>query len=84
LELNGFKVSDTGYFVYCNGKTDREAFDAKLDFDIDIIPYTGNTDWVIKSLNDIKKCLLNDKIPKPSPECDYCKYRKAARDVQVK
>ena len=27
---NGFKVSDTGYFVYCNGNTDKEAFDAKL------------------------------------------------------
>lgn len=80
---NGFKVSSTGYFVYCNGKTDREAFDAKLDFDIDIIPYTGDTEWVEKALSDIKKCLLNEKIPKPGPDCDYCKYRKAARDVQT-
>jgi len=80
---NGFKVSNTGYFVYCNGKTDREAFDAKLEFDIDIIPYTGNTEWVEKALKDIKKCLVSDKIPKPSPECDYCKYRKSTRDVQL-
>lgn len=27
LRKNGYKVSDTGYFVYCNGKTDKEAFD---------------------------------------------------------
>jgi len=29
----GFKVSDTGYFVYVNGRKDKEAFDAKLEFD---------------------------------------------------
>jgi len=38
---NGFKVSDVGYFVYCNGKRDKEAFDGKLEFDIDVIPYKG-------------------------------------------
>jgi RecB family exonuclease len=31
---NGFTVSPTGYFVYCNGKRDRQAFDAKIEFDI--------------------------------------------------
>lgn len=57
LRQTGLKVSNTGYFVYCNGKTDREAFDAKIDFDIDILPYTGDSSWVEKSLFDIKKCL---------------------------
>ena len=79
---NGFKVSPTGYFVYCNGKTDRKAFDAKLEFDIDLIPYKGDDSWIEKALADIKKCLLLDKPPKPAPVCDYCNYRKAARDVQ--
>lgn len=41
LRQNGFKVSDTGYFVYCNGHRDREAFDGKLEFDIKLIPYLG-------------------------------------------
>lgn len=79
---NGFKVSPTGYFVYCNGKTDREAFDAKLEFDIDLIPYTGDDSWIEGALADIKSCLLQDKPPKPAAACDYCNYRKAARDVQ--
>ena len=81
---NGFKVSSTGYFVYCNGKTDRQAFDAKLEFDIDLIPYTGDDSWVEKALSDIKTCLVGAKLPAPAPECDYCSYRKAARDVQIK
>ncbi len=79
---NGFKVSRTGFFVYCNGKTDRAAFDAKLEFDIDLIPYTGDDSWIPGALKDMKACLMNEKIPEPAKACDYCSYRKAARDVQ--
>ena len=80
---NGFKVSSTGYFVYCNGKTDRAAFDAKLEFDIDLIPYTGDDSWIPKTLENLKQCLMNENLPAPAPTCDYCSYRKAARDVQL-
>ena len=76
----GFKVSNTGYFVYCNGKTDREAFDAKLDFDINLLVYTGNSSWVEDTLLEIKKC-LDGKMPKSNEECDYCNYRKSANAV---
>ncbi|MEI6396602.1 MAG: PD-(D/E)XK nuclease family protein [Candidatus Taylorbacteria bacterium] len=79
---NGFNVSKTGYFVYCNGKTDRAAFDAKLEFDIDLIPYTGDDSWVEKALVNMKECLMSNTTPKPAKACDYCAYRKAARDVQ--
>lgn len=79
---NDFDVSSTGYFVYCNGKTDREAFDGKLEFDIDIIPYKGDDSWIPETLVEIKKCLSLSKPPKPDAKCDYCAYRKASRDVQ--
>ena len=69
LRKNGLKVSDTGYFVYCNGKRDRKAFDAKLEFDIDLLPYTGDASWIEKTLKDIKKC-LNGKMPKSDDDCD--------------
>ena len=73
----GFNVSNTGYFVYCNGKTDREAFDGKLDFDIDLIPYTGDSSWVEGILVEIKKC-LDGSLPLSSKDCDYCSYRASA------
>jgi len=78
---NGFKVSNTGYFVYCNGDTDKEAFDAKLEFDIKVIPYEGDDSWVEKVLVDAKKC-LDGKMPDPDPGCDFCNYRKAVREVE--
>ena len=74
---NGFKVSGTGYFVYVNGKTDREAFDGKLEFDVSIIPYAGKDDWIEPTLADIKKCLVSDQLPDASGSCDYCSYRSA-------
>ncbi|PIR40066.1 MAG: hypothetical protein COV33_01845 [Candidatus Zambryskibacteria bacterium CG10_big_fil_rev_8_21_14_0_10_34_34] len=74
LRQNEFKVSDTGYFVYANGKRDREAFDGKLEFDIKLIPYEGKADWVEKTLMNMKKCLDTNEIPKASPTCEYCKY----------
>lgn len=74
LRRNGFKVSDTGYFVYANGRRDREAFDGKLEFDVKLIPYTGSDGWVEKTLSDMKKCLDGNEIPKSSPNCEYCNY----------
>lgn len=76
---NGFKVSDTGYFVYANGKRDRKAFDAKLEFDIKLIPYTGSDNWIEPTLEKIKACLESDSIPPASKSCDYCNYTEAHR-----
>lgn len=80
---NNFKVSDTGFFVYVNGRTDREAFDAKLEFDVKIIPYTGKTDWVEPTLHKIKACLDSDSLPSSEALCDYCNYRKAVAEVSA-
>ena len=74
---NGFKVSNIGYFVYCNGNTDKEAFDGKLEFDIKVIPYEGDDSWVEKTIIDAHKCLNSDKIPEAGPDCDYCRYIEA-------
>lgn len=84
LRQNGYRVSDTGYFVYCNGRTDREAFDGKLEFDITLIPYTGNDSWVEKTIFAIHKCLNGGQIPEADPACDYCNYQRAVLQVEKK
>ncbi len=78
---NDFKVSRIGYFVYVNGKTDREAFDGKLEFDVRIIPYEGDDSWVEASLMAARQCLISDSLPPANPGCDFCVYRKAVQDV---
>lgn len=90
---NGFAVSPTVYFVYVNGKSDAEAFDGKLEFDIELIPYTGSDTWVEPAIYDLKKMLMSDEIPEVGKAfgggpCDYCTYRENAgkilRDLHTK
>lgn len=71
---NGFRVSPLGYFVYCNGKMDKEAFDAKLEFKVKIIPHTGDDSWVESVVEKLHQCLESDTIPKPGRDCDYCSF----------
>jgi hypothetical protein len=84
LRKNNFQVSNTGYFVYCNGDTDKKAFDKKIEFDIDIIPYEGKDNWIEEIIISAHKCLTSDDIPEMSPDCDYCRYRKAAAQETYK
>ncbi|MEN9621772.1 MAG: hypothetical protein RLZZ67_206 [Candidatus Parcubacteria bacterium] len=79
----GFKVSNTGYFVYVNGRKDKEAFDAKLEFDVTLIAHTGNDEWVEGSILEAKACLDSETLPTHSPTCDYCMYRKFVTEVQA-
>lgn len=81
LKQNGFKVSDTGYFVYVNGQKDKEAFDGKLEFDVKLIAYTGSQDWIPEVLDNIKKLLDSEDIPPSGDDCDYCKYRTLAGET---
>lgn len=82
LRKKGLKTSDKGYFVYCSGRPDEKAFDAKLEFDIHLIEYIGNDNWVEGTLQDIKTCLESDTIPEANPDCDYCLYRREINEVE--
>ena len=85
---NGFTVSNTGYFVYANGKQGKEinAFDAKLDFDINLVSYEGNDSWIEPKLLEMRDVLSADTIPPVGisfggKDCEHCLYRKAATEA---
>ena len=82
LRQNDFTVSDTGYFVYANGKADNKAFDGQLEFAVSVIPYTGKADWIDRTLEDIKTCLDHEQMPEPGNDCDYCAYRAATYEFE--
>jgi len=82
LRQNGFEVSDTGYFVYTNGRLDVDGFNDRVEFKTKIIPYTGNDDWVEKTVKKMKKCMDDDKMPAVGKsamggDCEYCLYAKS-------
>ncbi len=82
LRQNGFPVSDTGYFVYANGKKDREAFDGKLEFDVTIHAYKGDDSWVEQAVISAHECLMAESLPDPAPDCAFCNYREKAALVE--
>jgi hypothetical protein len=76
LRRNGFKVSDTGYFVYCNGIKEKDMFDERLDFDIYLLDYTGNDNWIESTLVELHKTLNQDNTPDYTGGCEFCRYQK--------
>jgi CRISPR/Cas system-associated exonuclease Cas4 (RecB family) len=82
LRRNGFSVSRTGYFVYCNGSADKKAFDARLEFDVRILPYEGDDGWIADTLKAMKTCLDQDLPPAANDDCEHCTYRRAAAALE--
>ena len=81
LRQLGYKVSRTGYFVYCNGRTDVAAFDGKIEFKVVIIPYKGDDAWVEDTIVQLKKCLKSSKVPKAPKDCEFCGYAAARCEI---
>jgi len=81
---NGFKVSDTAYFVFANARKDVTSFDGKLEFVVNIVSHKGQDGWVEPTLEKIKKCLDSDMIPPRSENCDHCKYRQVSQSAEAK
>jgi hypothetical protein len=81
LRQNGLKVSDTGYFVYTNGRLDLDGFYDRVEFRTKLLPYKGNDSWVEPTLIKMKQCMEGD-MPRVGTaamggECDFCAYAKA-------
>jgi CRISPR/Cas system-associated exonuclease Cas4 (RecB family) len=78
LRRQGLNVSARGWFVYCNGRRDLPAFDAKLEFRIKLIPYDGDDGWVENTLHKIRDTLHADTPPAQNWRCEYCAFARKA------
>lgn len=89
LRQNGFKVNDTGYFVYTNARLDVDGFGDKLEFQTKVIPYTGSDSWIEPTLQQMKDCLDDDKMPPIGTaamggDCDFCTYARSRTELTLK
>lgn len=82
----GYKVSDTAYIIFANASDNNSMFDNKLDFEISLVEFKGDTSWIEPTLFDIKKTLDNNELPKSSEECDNCTYftKRAKAEIKAK
>lgn len=82
LRKNGFKVSKTGYFVYCNGDGYRETFDSTLHFRVKVIPYVADDSWVDEAIEGCYRTLNSEEMPDENGNCEVCAHRKAVRETE--
>ncbi|HET8709107.1 MAG TPA: PD-(D/E)XK nuclease family protein [Candidatus Saccharimonadales bacterium] len=87
LRQNDLKVSDTGYFVYANGRMDVEAFNDKVEFRTKVIPYTGNDAWIEPTLEQMKACMDGDMPPVGDSimggPCEFCTYARQRTELTL-
>ena len=86
LRQKGFEVSDTGYFLYCDGDrfTDQiflREDDAQMRFKMSLLPYDVSTDWIEPTLIKIKKLLGEEVSPEHSPECEYGEFIRQINEI---
>ena len=74
FEKNGFEVQTTGYFVVYNATLEREAFENKLDFTADLVPYETDTSHIEDKVIEMKKLMDGAQIPDLTPHCQNCNY----------
>ncbi len=83
LRRQDLAVARRGWFVYCNGRRDLPAFDAKLEFRISMIPYDGDDAWVEGTLDAIRDTLAAPSPPAPLSDCEYCAFAARASSAQA-
>lgn len=88
LRQNGLTVSDTGYFVYTNGRSDVERFNDRLEFRTKVIAYTANDAWVEPTLLNMKSCMDSDDMPPIGDHimggpCEFCSYARARTELTL-
>lgn len=89
LRQNGFDVSDTGYFVYTNGRMDLDGFNDRIEFRTKVIPYTGNDAWIEPTLKRMKACMEAGDMPPIGDAamggpCEHCTYARARTELTLK
>lgn len=87
LRQNGFKVDNTGYFVYTNARQDLDGFNDTLQFRTKVIPYKGSDEWVEPKIIEMKDCMDGD-IPEVGiaimgGSCEHCAYARSRTELTL-
>lgn len=88
LRAAGHAVSDTGYFLYVNGKKEggfyrSDSVDGFMSFETTLIPYQGSDNWVAAAVDRAIQLLQSDAIPTGSSTCDACRYFSERQRLEV-
>ena len=69
-----YSVSDTAYFMVCNGEKTPDRFDANMQFVVKLVDYQVDTSWVGPKIKEMKAVLDSLNAPDINPCCENCAY----------
>jgi hypothetical protein len=78
LRNMNFKVSDTTYFMVCNGEKTNDEFGNRIDFKTVLVPYEADPSWIPDKIKEMKKVLESKDIPDYNIDCESCIYLASA------
>lgn len=73
FKQNGFRVSQTGYFLFARVNKANGFADGKLSFDLFLEPVAGDTGWIEGALAGARE-ILDGTVPPSNPGCPYCQF----------
>ena len=81
LRQMGYSVSDTAYFMVCNGEKTPDRFDANMQFVVKLVDYQVDTSWVGPKIKEMKWVMDSSEIPEINPHCENCAYIQQANNL---
>jgi PD-(D/E)XK nuclease superfamily len=73
LRKQDLDVDSRGFFLYANGH-EGDGFDQKIEFNVSLLPYIANCDWIEPVLLRLKECLTQAEMPPAPADCEFCGY----------
>jgi hypothetical protein len=74
FKKNNYTVCSTGYLLFYNALTDKDALNGKLEFEPHLIPHEIDDSWVQDIINGALRCLEKDVPATATTNCRACKY----------
>ena len=66
IKKNNFRVSDSGYIIYCNAIKNTKRFESRLMFSTNLFSNNLKYDWIEEKLSEIFEILQGHNHPPPS------------------
>ena len=73
LIKNDLELEPYGFFLYANAIKDG-FFEKKLKFNLQLIKYEYDIEWIPNKLKELASTLNNENMPEGSKSCDHCSY----------
>ena len=60
--------------MVCNVIKSADRFDAKMNFNITLIDYQFDMDWIKEKIRLMKKTMDSNQVPERTSHCENCAY----------